>query len=427
MPSPRISAIRAIEILDSRGNPTVEAQVALSDGSAGSAAVPSGASTGVREALELRDCGNGRFSGKGVLQAVSNVNTEINERLRGMPAFEQSAADDAMIALDGTDGKSRLGANAILAVSMALAHAAANSSGVPLYRYLGDEQSAILPIPYFNILNGGAHANNSIDVQEFMIVPNRASSFRQAVQIGAEVYHSLRELLDARGFSTAVGDEGGFAPNLQSNEHALKLVMEAVEKAGYEPGSEVAIALDVASSELVSDSGYRFNSENRELTGSELIDEYEKWIVDFPIVSIEDGMAEQDWQGWADLTRRLGDRVQLVGDDVFVTDPEVLQTGIDQSVANAILVKLNQVGTVSETLTTVSIARNSDYGVMISHRSGETEDCTIADLAVATGAGQIKSGAPCRSERTAKYNRLLRIEAQLGDAATYAKCNRLRV
>ena len=424
MASPTISSIRAIEILDSRGNPTVEAEITLSDGSAGNAAVPSGASTGIREALELRDGDKNRFDGKGVLRAVSHINTEIADRLNGMSAFEQSAADDAMIELDGTDRKSRLGANAILAVSMALANAAANSSGIPLYRYLGDERSTLLPTPFFNILNGGAHANNSIDVQEFMIVPKRVSSFRQAVQVGVEVYHSLRKSLDARGFSTAVGDEGGFAPNLDSNEHALQFVIEAIEKAGYEPGDEVAIALDVASSELVSDNGYFFKSENLKLTGSELIDQFENWIDGFPIVSIEDGMAEQDWTGWAELTRRLGNRVQLVGDDIFVTDPKILQSGIDDLIGNAILVKLNQVGTVTETLTTVSIAQNANYGAMISHRSGETEDCTIADLTVATGAGQIKSGAPCRSERTAKYNRLLKIEARLGNAATYAEFKR---
>ena len=424
MASPTISSIRAIEILDSRGNPTVEAEVTLSDGSAGNAAVPSGASTGIREALELRDGDKNRFDGKGVLRAISHVNTEIADRLNGMSAFEQSAADDAMIELDGTDRKSRLGANAILAVSMALANAAANSSGIPLYRYLGDEHSNLLPTPFFNILNGGAHANNSIDVQEFMIVPKRVSSFRQAMQVGVEVYHSLRKSLDARGFSTAVGDEGGFAPNLDSNEHALQFVIEAIEKAGYEPGDEVAIALDVASSELVSDNGYFFKSENLKLTSSELIDQFENWIDGFPIVSIEDGMAEQDWTGWAELTRRLGNRVQLVGDDIFVTDPKILQSGIDNLIGNAILVKLNQVGTVTETLTTVSIAQNANYGAMISHRSGETEDCTIADLTVATGAGQIKSGAPCRSERTAKYNRLLKIEARLGNAATYAEFKR---
>ena len=424
MASPTISSIRAIEILDSRGNPTVEAEVTLSDGFAGNAAVPSGASTGIREALELRDGDKNRFDGKGVLRAISHINTEIADRLNGMSALEQSAADEAMIELDGTDRKSRLGANAILAVSMALANAAANSSGMPLYRYLGDEHSTVLPTPFFNILNGGAHANNNIDVQEFMIVPKRVSSFRQAVQVGVEVYHSLRKSLDAKGFSTAVGDEGGFAPNLDSNEHALQFVIEAIEKAGYEPGAEVAIALDVASSELVSDSGYFFKSENLKLTGSELIDQFEKWIDGFPIVSIEDGMAEQDWTGWAELTRRLGNRVQLVGDDIFVTDPTILQSGIDNLIGNAILVKLNQVGTVTETLTTVSIAQNANYGAMISHRSGETEDCTIADLTVATGAGQIKSGAPCRSERTAKYNRLLKIEAQLGNSATYAEFKR---
>ncbi len=420
MGSTVISAIRAIEILDSRANPTIEAEVVLSDGAGGVAAVPSGASTGIREALELRDGDLNRFAGKGVLQAVENVNSEIADQLRGMSPFEQDVIDSAMIELDGTDSKSRLGANSVLAVSMAVARAAAGSLNIPLYRHLGDDGALTLPVPYFNILNGGAHANNNIDVQEFMIVPRNASSFREAVRVGVEVYHTLRKLLDEQGFSTAVGDEGGFAPDLESNEHALEFVMQAVEKAGYDPNSEVAIALDVASSELAAESGYIFASEDMQLTGSQLVDRLATWADRFPIISIEDGMAEQDWSGWAELTQRLGDRVQLVGDDLFVTDPEILQSGIDQSVANAILIKLNQIGTVSETLKTVSVAQKAEYGVMISHRSGETEDSIIADLAVATGAGQIKSGAPCRSDRTAKYNRLLKIEAELGDRATYA-------
>ena len=420
MNSPTISRVCGYEILDSRGNPTVEAEVYLTDGTIGSAAVPSGASTGIREALELRDKIPKRYLGKGVLSAVENVNTEIAQRLCGMSPFDQTAIDHSMIELDGTDKKSRLGANAILAVSMAVARAASNSLQVPLYRQLGGDEAVTLPVPYFNILNGGAHANNNIDVQEFMVVPQCAESFREALQVGVEVYHTLRKLLDSQGYSTAVGDEGGFAPNLDSNEHALSFVMEAVGKAGYDPQTEVAIALDVASSELVSDDGYYFASEDLNLSSSGLVDRLAEWTSRFPIVSIEDGMAEEDWQGWAELTKLIGDRVQLVGDDLFVTDANTLQSGIDQSVANAILVKLNQIGTVTETLQTISVAQKAKYGVMISHRSGETEDSIIADLSVATAAGQIKSGAPCRSDRTAKYNRLLKIESQLGDQAVYA-------
>ena len=420
MTTPTISQVRAIEILDSRGNPTIETEVVLSDGTGAVAAVPSGASTGIREALELRDNDKARFFGKGVLQAVSNVNTEIASCICGMSPFDQDAVDQAMLELDGTERKTRLGANAVLSVSMAVARAAAASNNVPLYQQLAGNASVTLPVPYLNIVNGGAHANNNIDVQEFMIVPRKATSFRGAMQVGVEVYQSLKKLLDEQGMSTAVGDEGGFAPDLESNEHALHFVMQAVEKAGFDPLDEVAIALDVASSELVSDNGYFFKSEGVQLSSDELVDRLGSWLDQYPIVSIEDGMAEEDWSGWAQLTRRLGDRVQLVGDDLFVTDPAILQSGIDQSVANAILVKLNQIGTMTETLKTVSVAQQANYGVMISHRSGETEDSIIADLAVATSAGQIKSGAPCRSDRTAKYNRLLKIEAQLGDNARYA-------
>ena len=414
-----ISHIRALEILDSRGNPTVEAEVVLSDGSRGWAAVPSGASTGVREAVELRDGDKSRFAGKGVKIAVTNVNTKIAKKLRGTNPFDQLAIDKAMIDLDGTDNKSRLGANAILSVSMATARAAANSRNLPLYQYLGNEKSMTLPIPYFNILNGGAHANNSIDVQEFMIVPLGVSKFSEGLQVGVEIYHSLRQLLNKRGYSTAVGDEGGFAPNLNSNEHALHIICEAVEQAGFEPGKEIGIALDVASSELRKDDCYFLASEDIDLTADELIDYLESWVDRFPIVSIEDGMAEQDWDGWRSLSARLGKRVQLVGDDIFVTNPAILREGVEQSIGNAILIKLNQVGTLTETLETVRIAQAAGYGVMISHRSGETEDSAIADLSVATAASQIKTGAPCRSERTAKYNRLLQIEAQLGGGATY--------
>ena len=414
-----ISHIRALEILDSRGNPTVEAEVILSDGSRGWAAVPSGASTGVREAVELRDGDKSRFAGKGVQTAVSNVNTKIAKKLRGTNPFDQLAIDKAMIDLDGTDNKIRLGANAILSVSMATARAAANSRNLPLYQYLGGEKSTTLPIPYFNILNGGAHANNSIDVQEFMIVPLGVSKFSEGLQAGVEIYHTLRQLLNKRGYSTAVGDEGGFAPNLNSNEHALHIICEAVEQAGFEPGKEIGIALDVASSELRKNDRYFLASEDIDLTADELVDYLEYWVDRFPIVSIEDGMAEQDWNGWRSLSARLGKRVQLVGDDIFVTNPAILREGVEQSIGNAILIKLNQVGTLTETLETVRIAQAAGYGVMISHRSGETEDTAIADLSVATAASQIKTGAPCRSERTAKYNRLLQIEAQLGGGATY--------
>ena len=418
-----ISHIRALEILDSRGNPTVEAEVVLSDGSRGWAAVPSGASTGVREAVELRDGDKSRFAGKGVQIAVSNVNTKIAKKLRGTNPFDQLAIDKAMIDLDGTDNKSRLGANAILSVSMATARAAANSRNLPLYQYLGNENSMTLPIPYFNILNGGAHANNSIDVQEFMIVPLGASNFSEGLQAGVEIYHSLRQLLNKRGYSTAVGDEGGFAPNLNSNEHALHIICEAIEQAGFVPGKEIGIALDVASSELRKNDRYYLASEDIDLTAYELTDYLESWVDRFPIISIEDGMAEQDWDGWRSLSARLGKRVQLVGDDVFVTNPAILREGIEQSIGNAILIKLNQVGTLTETLETIRIAQEAGYGVMISHRSGETEDSAIADLSVATTASQIKTGAPCRSERTAKYNRLLKIESQLGGGAIYPTSN----
>ena len=418
-----ISHIRALEILDSRGNPTVEAEVVLSDGSRGWAAVPSGASTGVREAVELRDGDKSRFAGKGVQIAVSNVNTKIAKKLRGTNPFDQLAIDKAMIDLDGTDNKSRLGANAILSVSMATARAAANSRNLPLYQYLGNENSMTLPIPYFNILNGGAHANNSIDVQEFMIVPLGASNFSEGLQAGVEIYHSLRQLLNTRGYSTAVGDEGGFAPNLNSNEHALHIICEAIEQAGFVPGKEIGIALDVASSELRKNDRYYLASEDIDLTAYELTDYLESWVDRFPIISIEDGMAEQDWDGWRSLSARLGKRVQLVGDDVFVTNPAILREGIEQSIGNAILIKLNQVGTLTETLETIRIAQEAGYGVMISHRSGETEDSAIADLSVATTASQIKTGAPCRSERTAKYNRLLKIESQLGGGAIYPTSN----
>ncbi len=410
-----IETIHALEILDSRGNPTLEAEVVLSDGARGIAAVPSGASTGAREAVELRDDNPDRYFGKGVGKAVKNVNDVIEPALSGENPFDQSAIDNRMIELDGTENKNRLGANAILAVSLATAKAAADSMDQPLYEYLATDLEFTLPTPFFNILNGGAHANNRLDVQEFMIVPNGVSSFQESVLMGVEIYHSLSKYLNSRGFSTAVGDEGGFAPDLKSNEEALQIICEAGGKAGWEAGVHFGIALDVASSELWDDSNkkYEFSSESLTMDSGQLTDRLVSWVEEYPIVSIEDGMAENDWEGWSHLTRTLGSRVQLVGDDVFVTNPAIFQRGIQNSIANSILVKLNQIGTLTETLQTIQIAKNAGYRVIISHRSGETEDTTIADLAVATAAGQIKTGAPCRSERTAKYNRLLRIESQL--------------
>lgn len=409
-------SIHALEILDSRGNPTLEAEVVLSDGARGVAAVPSGASTGAREAVELRDGNPDRYFGKGVRKAVENVNDVIEPALSGENPFDQSAIDNRMIELDGTENKNKLGANAILAVSLATAKAAANSKRQPLYEYLATDHALTLPTPFFNILNGGAHANNRLDVQEFMVVPNHGSSFQESVLMGVEIYHSLSEYLNSRGFSTAVGDEGGFAPNLESNEEALQLICEAGRNAGWEAGVHFGIALDVASSELWDDSNkvYEFSSESVTMDSGQLTDRLVSWAEEYPIVSIEDGMAENDWEGWSHLTRTLGSKVQLVGDDVFVTNPVIFKRGIQSSIANSILVKLNQVGTLTETLETIQIAKNAGYRVIISHRSGETEDTTIADLAVATAVGQIKTGAPCRSERTAKYNRLLRIESQLG-------------
>ncbi len=410
-----IETIHALEILDSRGNPTLEAEVVLSDGARGIAAVPSGASTGAREAVELRDGNPDRYFGNGVRKAVENVNDVIGPALSGENPFNQSAIDNRMIELDGTENKNRLGANAILSVSLATAKAAADSMNQPLYQYLATDLELTLPTPFFNILNGGAHANNRLDVQEFMVVPNGVSSFQESVLMGAEIYHSLSKYLNSRGFSTAVGDEGGFAPDLKSNEEALQLICEAGRNAGWEAGVHFGIALDVASSELWDDSNkrYEFSSESLIMDSSQLTDRLVSWVEEYPIVSIEDGMAENDWEGWSHLTRALGSRVQLVGDDVFVTNPAIFQRGIESSIANSILVKLNQIGTLTETLETIQIAKNAGYRVIISHRSGETEDTTIADLAVATAAGQIKTGAPCRSERTAKYNRLLRIESQL--------------
>ncbi len=419
MTTPKIQSLNALEILDSRGNPTVQATVKLNDGSVGSAAVPSGASTGTKEAVELRDGDGKRFLGKGVLNAVSHVELAIANLLKGSDPFNQTAIDLELIELDGSENKGNLGANSILAVSLATAKAAANSRNKPLYQYLGDDNSCTLPVPYLNILNGGAHANNSLDIQEFMIVPLGFANFRESVRCGVEVYHNLKTLLNSASLSTAVGDEGGFAPNLDSNEQALELICEAVKRTGFDPGKDFGIALDAASSEFIDVDGYYLESDKRRLSSDELVDLYESWVNAYPIVSIEDGMGEEDWNGWKKLSERLGNRIQLVGDDLFVTQSKILQAGIENSIANAILIKLNQVGTVTETLDTVRLAQSAGYGVMISHRSGETEDTSIADLAVATSAGQIKSGAPCRSDRTSKYNRLLAIEAELGNRAKF--------
>ncbi len=416
---PEIIDVVAREILDSRGNPTVEVDVYLEDGSFGSAAVPSGASTGAHEALELRDGDQNRYLGKGVLKAVANVENLITPQIMGLEALDQIMIDQVMMELDGTSHKEKLGANAILGVSLAVANAAADSLGLPLYRYLGGVGACLLPVPMMNILNGGAHADNNVDIQEFMIVPKEAGSIRNAVRVGAEIFHNLRLVLKGRGYNTSVGDEGGFAPNLGSNEEALDLIVEAIEKAGYKPGVEVFIALDVAASELYKDGKYNFSSTEQVLSTGETVDLYEKLISNYPISSIEDGLDEDDWEGWAELTRRLGQQIQLVGDDNFVTNKERLEKGINEGVANSILIKVNQIGTLTETLETVEMAMKAGYTAVISHRSGETEDTAIADLAVALNAGQIKTGAPSRTDRVAKYNQLMRIEEDLGKAAKY--------
>ena len=413
----RIESVRAREIIDSRGNPTVEADVRLAGGAVGSAAVPSGASTGAREAVELRDADPGRFAGRGVERAVANVEREIAPALRGEEAGEQARIDARLRELDGTPNKARLGANAILAVSLAAARAAAAARGQWLYEHLAalaGRPPPKMPVPMMNVVNGGAHADNNVDVQEFMVVPCGVPSFREAVRCGAEVFHALKALLRERGLATAVGDEGGVAPDLGSNREAIELVLEAVARAGYRPGRDVVLAIDAASSELHREGRYRF--EGRALDAPAFASVLAAWADDFPLVSIEDGMAEDDWEGWAELTARLGDRVQLVGDDLFVTDPETLRRGVREGVANAVLVKVNQIGTLSETFDTLAVAREAGYAAIISHRSGETEDTFIADLAVATGAGQIKTGSMCRSDRVAKYNRLLRIEERLEEA-----------
>ena len=421
----KIQSINALEIMDSRGNPTVRAFVTTDTGAMGRASVPSGASTGQREAIELRDGDAGRFLGKGVTRAVANVNEVIAPALTGRDVTDQVGIDEAMIALDGTENKGRLGANALLAVSLAVAHAAAAAGGQPLYRYLAaragrDLSELTLPVPMMNILNGGAHANNSVDFQEFMVMPVGARSFSHAVQCGAEIFHALKGLLAARGMSTGVGDEGGFAPNLESNEAALELVLEAVAGAGYRPGDDVSIALDVASSEFFAEGEYRLEGEGRVLSPAAMVELLEGWVAAHPVVSIEDGLAEDDWDGWRVLTERLAGNVQLVGDDLFVTNTTILKEGIERGIANSILIKVNQIGTLTETLAAITMAHDAGYTAVVSHRSGETEDTTIADLAVACATGQIKTGSMSRSDRVAKYNRLLEIEAELGADARYA-------
>jgi len=417
--STEIAEIKAREILDSRGNPTIEVDVRLRGGALGRAAVPSGASTGVHEALELRDGDAKRYGGKGVLKAVANVNRTIADKLKGADAANQSALDRALIELDGTANKSKLGANAMLGVSLAAAYASAAANGVPLYRYLNPD-ARVMPVPQMNVVNGGRHADSSVDMQEFMIVPAGAGNFAEAIRMGAEVFHALAAVLKKRGHSTNVGDEGGFAPNLKSNEEPIEVILEAIAKAGYRPGIDVSLALDPASSEFYEDGKYVFaRSDKGARSAEQMVEFYAGWLKKYPIVSLEDGLAEDDWAGWKILTRELGAKTQLVGDDIFVTNPKFLKRGIDEHVANSILIKLNQIGTLTETLATIEMARTAGYTSVISHRSGETEDTTIADLGVATGAGQIKTGSMSRGERTAKYNRLLRIAEELGAKAQY--------
>jgi enolase len=420
-----IEAITALEVLDSRGNPTLSVTVDT-EADAGTSIVPSGASTGAHEAVELRDGDSDRFGGKGVLNAIANVEGEIAAAVEGRDVLDQGGLDRTLIELDGTPNKSRLGANAILGVSLAVARAAANTLGMPLYRYLGGAQANLLPLPMANILNGGVHADNNVDVQEFMVCPVGATTFADAIRAVAEVYHTLKKVLHAQKLSTGVGDEGGFAPELKSNEEALQVIVRAIGDAGYQPGKDVALALDPAATEFYDKGSYVLAGEGRKLSSKEMVDLYAAWVEKYPIVSIEDGMAEDDWEGWKALTDRLGDRVQLVGDDLFVTNVSRLAEGIRRGVANSILIKVNQIGTLTETLEAIDLARSAGYSAVISHRSGETEDTTIADIAVATGAGMIKTGAPARSERVAKYNRLLRIEADLGGSARYAGGTRLR-
>ena len=414
----QIKDIKAREIIDSRGNPTVEADVILESGAMGRAAVPSGASTGSREAIELRDGGK-RFMGKGVLQAVKNVNEDIREALLGMDPKDQAKIDQTMIDLDGTDNKERLGANATLAVSMAVAKAAAAEAGLPLYRYLGGADAKTMPVPMMNIINGGEHADNSVDLQEFMIMPVGASSINEALQWGAEVFHTLKKVLSDKGYNTAVGDEGGFAPDLKSNEEAITVILEAIEKAGYKAGEQIMIAIDAAASEFYKDGKYVLASEGKSMTSEEFVDFMGVWVDKYPIISIEDGLDESDWAGWKYMTEQLGKKIQLVGDDLYVTNPKILAEGIEKGIANSILIKVNQIGTLTETLAAITMAKENGYTAVVSHRSGETEDSTIADLAVATNAGQIKTGSMSRSDRIAKYNQLIRIAEELGDKATF--------
>ncbi len=412
--------VHAREILDSRGNPTVEVEVYLESGAMGRAAVPSGASTGTREAVELRDGDRSRFGGKGVLKAVKNVNDVIAEEIIGMDAADQLSIDNKMIELDGTDNKGKLGANAILGVSLAVAKAACDYFDLPLYRYIGGTNAKVLPVPLLNILNGGKHADNNVDFQEYMIAPAGASSFSEAMRMAAEVYHSLKSYLKEKGLATSVGDEGGFAPNLNSNEEPLEVIVEGIKKAGYAPGKDIFIALDPASSEFYKDGKYVLGAENKALSSEEMVDYYKKLVEKFPIISIEDGLAEQDWDGWKVMTEVLGSKIQLVGDDLFVTNKKILAEGIEKGVANSILIKVNQIGSLTETLDTIELAKSNAYTSVVSHRSGETSDYTIADLVVGLNLGMIKTGAPSRSERLAKYNQLMRIEEELGDNAVYA-------
>jgi enolase len=417
----RISKITALEVLDSRGNPTVEAKAVLEDGTTSLAIVPSGASTGEKEAVELRDGDKKRYGGKGVLKAVENVNTKIAPALIGTDASDQRRIDQRMIELDGTPTKSKLGANAILAVSLAVARAAANAHHLPLYRYLGGSNASLLPVPCMNVINGGKHADNTVDFQEFMIAPHNATSFAESIRMGMETFHSLRDVLRKKGYSTGVGDEGGFAPDLKSNEEAVDVILEAITKAGFQPGKDISICLDPASSEMWENGKYvMFKSDKSAKSSEEMVSLWSSWIRQYPVVSIEDGMAENDWDGWKALTDAIGSKVELVGDDLFCTNPTILQQGIDKGIANAILIKLNQIGTLTETLDTIELAKNYRYKCFISHRSGESEDTTIADLTVATGSGQLKTGSGCRTERVAKFNQLLRIEKELASQARFA-------
>jgi len=423
-----IHSVWAQENLDSRGNPTLAVEVTASSGEVGRAAVPSGASTGVREALELRDGDKDRYDGKGVTQAVSNANGELAECAKGRPlggVAEQSELDRAMIALDGTETKSRLGANAILGVSLAAAHAAAAANKQPLYHWIGGESACILPAPMMNVINGGAHADNNVDLQEFMLFPLGAPTFEEALRYGTEIFHTLKRVLSDAGYNTAVGDEGGFAPNLGSNQEAVELLLRAIEGAGYRPGEQISIALDPATSEIYESGVYDLAGEGRKLSSEQMIEFWAEWVSNYPVVSIEDGLAEDDWDGWTKLTAALGDRCQLVGDDLFVTNPAILKEGIEKAAANSILIKVNQIGSLTETLEAIQLATDAGFSSIVSHRSGETEDTTIADLAVGTGAGQIKTGSLCRSDRVAKYNRLLRISAELGSKAVYAGSSKL--